>query len=318
MSIADKYQEALNRIPPPGAGAHGALLGAANVGIIAGLSDGQIHGDIRRSIPSGVRQIPDKEIQDAIVKARREVSPHTFGAPYRPIPLPAPRPEIDGEATRQKWIHAGDGATYADIWELSPFKPDYEPCYRDALAVLSLYNADECLFLGTQYGEAVKPVSVWRQEIEGRQEATMPHIIPNPVTGRQHPGKSGKPSYRCDNAICSFRFVIVEFDTLSKPDQFAFWHTVIRRNLLNVALLMDSGGKSLHAWVSINLQNEAVWDKEVRAKLYGKAGVLTTLGADNHCQNPSRLSRLAGHYREAKTNWQTLLYLNPAKTITKG
>jgi hypothetical protein len=102
----------------------------------------------------------------------------------------------------------------------------------------------------------------------------------------------------------------VEFDNLSKPDQFAFWYSVITKKLLDVALLLDSGGKSIHAWVRVNLTDRIAWDREIGNRFYGEAGVFTTMGADRACRNPSRLSRLAGHYRAEKSNWQTLLYLN--------
>ena len=78
---------------------------------------------------------------------------------------------------------------------------------------------------------------------------------------------------------------------------------------------IDSGGKSIHAWLRINLPDRAAWDKLVRYELYGETGRLTRLGADRACCNPARLSRLPGHYRrdtaEAPGRWQRLLYLNP-------
>ncbi len=310
----ERYQEALKRIPSPGAGCHGALLGVANLGIFAGVSHGQIHEDMRGAIPAGDRKVTDKEIQDAIVKACREITPGIAGTPYRPSPRSVLKPILDdGEATRRKLTQAGEGATDADIWELSPFRPDYEPGYRDALAVLSLYNDVERLFIGGKYDTTVKAASVWRAEIECRHEAPMPYIAPNPVDGNAHDIGTDKPSYRCDAAVSAFRYAVVEFDTLSKPEQFAFWYSIISQELLDVALLMDSGGKSIHAWVRVNLADRKGWDIEIGTRFYGDAGVFTTMGADRSNRNPSRLSRLAGHYRTEKSNWQTLLYLNPAQ-----
>ena len=196
------------------------------------------------------------------------------------------------------------------MWELSPFRPDWAPGYRDALAVLYLYNDEECLFLGTQYDTTVKPVSVWREDVERHHAAPWPHIMPNPIDGLAHDIGTDKPSFRCDAAVSAFRFVVVEFDTLPKSDQFAFWYSIITKQLLDVALLLDSGGKSIHAWVRVNLPDRTAWDKEVGTRFYGEAGVFTTMGADRACRNPSRLSRLTGHYRVEKSNWQTLLYLN--------
>jgi hypothetical protein len=311
--MGERYQEALNRIPAPGAGCHAALLGAANMGVIAGLSDGQIFGDIRASIPAGDRRVSDREITDAISKARREVIPSTPSTAYKPTPRPTPRPLIDGQATRNKLIQAGDGAGQADLWELSPIRPDWEPGYHDAVAVLSLYDDAEWLYLGDQYGKEVKPVSEWRGIIEGRQVAPMPHIMPNPVDGQAHDIGNGKTSFRCDDAVKSFRYAIVEFDTLTKPEQFAFWYSILTKKLLDVAVLLDSGGKSIHGWVRVTLPDRQAWEHEIGTRFYGAQGVMTSMGADRACRNPSRLSRLAGHYRAEKKNWQTLLYLNPKR-----
>ncbi len=312
-STGERYQAALHRIPAPGAGCHAALLGVANVGIMAGLSDTEILADIRASIPPGTRQVPDREIMDAITKARREVTPGATATGYRPARRQVARPIIDGQATRTKLIRTGDGAGPADISELSPIRFDHAPGYRDALMVLSLYDAAEHVYVGDQYGREVKPVSAWRGMIEGRQAAPWPNIMPNPVDGQAHEIGDGKRSFRCDAAVCAFRYAVVEFDTLPKPEQFAFWYSIIHGGLLDVAVLLDSGGKSLHAWVRVNLADRAAWDVEVGTRFYGPDGVFTALGADRACRNPSRLSRLPGHYRAEKAKWQTLLYVNPTE-----
>jgi hypothetical protein len=103
---------------------------------------------------------------------------------------------------------------------------------------------------------------------------------------------------------------------LVKPDQFALWFTIISKNLIDVALLLDSGGKSLHAWIRVNLPDRAAWETEVGKRIYGPQGVFSCMGADRACRNPSRLSRLPGHYRAEKANWQSLLYVNPVKEGT--
>jgi hypothetical protein len=311
MNMIQKYQDALHRIPAPGAGCHGALLGVANLGAIAGLSDCQIHDDIRGAIPAGDRRVTDKEIRDAVTKARREFKPNGPLTPYTPTYRPPPKPLIDGPATLRKLIDAGAGTTAENITALSPVTIDWKPGHLDALAVLSLYDGEERLFLGDQYGRKVKAVSLWREEVQSLCRASYPYIIPNPLDGEAHDLGEGNKSYRCDAAICAFRYATIEFDNLPKPAQLAFWGAVLSKKLLNVALLLDSGGKSIHAWVRVNLPDRNAWDKVVGGQFYGEAGVFTAIGADRACRNPSRLSRLAGHYREEKNAWQKLLYLNP-------
>lgn len=313
MNRAEKYKNALVSIPQPGMGCHAALLGVANCGIRNGLSNEQIFWDIRSAIPSGVRPVPDREIIDAITKARHEITPYSTGDSYRPMARTMPKPLIDGPATRTKLIQAGDGAGPADFWELSPFRSEEKPCHHDALTVLSLYNDNEYLYIGSPYDKCVRQASEWRRIIERHHIAPWPHIMPNPVDGQAHETASGKTSCRCDAAVSAFRYVVVEFDTLPKPDQFAFWYSIISKGLLDVAVLLDSGGKSIHAWVRVNLPDRVAWDREIGTQFYGQAGVFTTMGADKACRNPSRLSRLPGHFRREKHEFQTLLFFKPTK-----
>jgi hypothetical protein len=275
------------------------------------LSDCQIHDDIRGAIPGGDRRVTDKEIRDAVTKARREFKPNSPLTSYTPTYRPTPKPLIDGPATLRKLIDAGAGTTAEDITALSPVTIDWEPGYLDSLAVLSLYDGEERVYIGEKFGRTVKAVSEWREEIQSLCRASYPHIAPNPVDGIAHDIGTGKPSFRCDAAVSAFRFAVVEFDSLTKPDQLAFWGAVISKQLLNVALLMDSGGKSIHALLRIDLPDRNEWEKVVGGQFYGEAGVFTAMGADRACRNPSRLSRLAGHYRKEKNAWQKLLYLNP-------
>jgi hypothetical protein len=132
------------------------------------------------------------------------------------------------------------------------------------------------------------------------------------LTGKKHPTKSGdKLSARCDAAVSEFRFVVCEMDTIPRPDQVTLWVAIIEAGLLPVAALVDSAGKSIHAWVRVNLSDVENWDRTVRGELYGPAGILTGLGFDRACANPARLSRLPGHHRAEKDALQKLLYLNP-------
>ena len=319
--IPEKYQEALGRIPPPGSGGcHPALLGVANLGIMVGLTDGQIFADIKASVPTGSRCILDREILDAISKARREVTPQSTGVRYQRTPVPTRHyvtmPRTDWVAVRTKLIQVGDGAVPSDLWELSPWRPDLKPGYEDALAVFSLYSDHEWLFLGEKFDTTVRPVWEWRELIARQRQAAWPHIMPNPVDGQAHDIGNGKQSYRCDAAVSAFRYVLVEFDSIPKPDQIAFWHSVITKKLLDVALLLDSGGKSIHAWIRVNLPDRAAWNTVIGTQFYGPQGVFTVMGADKANRNPSRLSRLPGHYRNEKKSFQTLLYLNPQKENT--
>jgi hypothetical protein len=101
---------------------------------------------------------------------------------------------------------------------------------------------------------------------------------------------------------------VVEFDQLDRGLQIAFWSAA----RLPIVALIDSGGKSVHAWIAVQELGVEVataeqWDAQIRRRLYG---LLTPMGADPACANPSRLSRLPGHYRAEKKTWQRVLWLS--------
>jgi len=88
---------------------------------------------------------------------------------------------------------------------------------------------------------------------------------------------------------------VAEFENLSRADQLAFWAGA----QLPIAALIDSGGKSIHAWIKIpDVYTPEQWRLIVKETLYRKILV------DPACSNPARLSRFPGHLRAEKGNWQ--------------
>ena len=302
---AEKYRAALGRIPPPGTGFHGALMGIANLAARAGIPEGRAAAEIIAAVPRGSRTVTQSEIVEAIRKAWGDL-----GKPFDAAPVVTP-PARDWAAYRSKLIARFADATEAELWERSPVRVTRTPGPRDAVETLgALYRPEDRLFLGGRMDRTVKPVSDWVKTIESG--AAPEHIIPNPLTGKEHPTKTdGKLSPRCDAAVSALRFVVCEMDSVPRADQVRLWVAIIEAGLLPVAALIDSAGKSIHAWVKVNLPDVEAWDRTVRGELYGPAGILTGLGFDRACANPARLSRLPGHYRTEKKAFQRLLYLNP-------
>jgi hypothetical protein len=111
---------------------------------------------------------------------------------------------------------------------------------------------------------------------------------------------------RGDACVAAFRYAVVEFDELSREEQLAFWWSA----RLPVAVLVDSGGKSIHGWIRVQgVYGADGWTRVVEEYLFGR--LLNPLGVDGACRNESRLSRLPGHWRQENGNWQRLLYLAP-------
>ncbi|MGD9127164.1 MAG: hypothetical protein PVH19_07265 [Planctomycetia bacterium] len=95
---------------------------------------------------------------------------------------------------------------------------------------------------------------------------------------------------------------------MTHADQLRFWSGILRHQLLDIACLIDSGGKSIHAWIKADLPTRDAWDHEIRHSLFEKW--LIPLGVDSSTRNPARLSRLPGHRRTKTNRWQRLLWLN--------
>ena len=285
--------------PQSGGGVHGWVLSTANRAALASVSP----ADAERDILSAMNRPPSpaSEVATAISKAYREAkpnSPATYTRQTKPKPLPM---------TAAAFIRKGDGATEADWWERSPVRIDWgESGPRDAVEVLkALWLPSENLFAGDQYGRAVAPVHDLIRRFQ-HGESVPPHIVPNPMSGNEHPTKDGKPSFRCDDAVAVFRYAVAEFDGMSKADQLSFWWGFTSAP---IAALIDSGGKSIHAWLKVDCPNREAWERDVEQGLFSR--VLIPLGCDAACRNESRLSRMPGHFRTEKGAWQKLLYLDP-------
>ena len=90
-----------------------------------------------------------------------------------------------------------------------------------------------------------------------------------------------------DNDVSAYRHVLVEFDNIPKPEQ----DQRLRSCGLPITALIDSGGKSIHAWVRVDAANRKEWDAR-RDEIYR-----VIPGVDPKNKNPSRFSRLPGAWR---------------------
>jgi hypothetical protein len=306
VTLKARYDDHLRNMPLPGQGRHGAALGIANLGIMAGVTPEEIHFDIRRAA-----DLPDREVRAAILKAASD-----HGAPgpiYRPPPKPAPLVK-DGQAALKRIIDQGTISDDCDLWEVSPIRLYDAPEHDAVLLLENLFNPGEHVFIGDRYadgiiGQSIRLVSEWIWFFQNGGQAG-PFIIINPFTGEAAPVKdgSGKLTYRGDNSISAYRHCLVEFDTLSRGDQIRFWSAV----KLPIRALIDTGGKSIHAWLEVSklstVSSAEAWDREIKNTLYEK--IMVPLGVDPACCNPSRLSRLPGCLRDGK--YQRLLWLSPS------
>ncbi len=313
-----KYQAELKKIPAPGKGCHPFLLAVANRGVRAGLEDEAIVEDIERHIPQGRREVPRREIEQAVERARAD-----FEKP-RGLPLPKREPGF-GWALTARLVRQYEGKGLDDLRVLSPVAVPQEPVSQFRLALTRLYAPTDWLFIGQAQAYAVRnvnlrPAAVWLEHAGRLGRVPAEHLMLNALTGKAGKTLAGEESFRCGEAVAEpTRFFLVEFDGMTEERQAAFWFGVISEGLLDVAALVHSGGKSVHGWVRVPV---AVTDK-VRWRAYvdllfdrwlspREAAVPSELRADRACRDAGRLTRCPGWLRADRENrLQELLYLKP-------
>jgi hypothetical protein len=299
LPVIVRYEYALANLPPSGGGGcHTALLGVANLGCAAGLSRENIALDLTKRVEGMPRKVTAREIRCAIDEA---FSGRNGGRTTPRVPI---TPE-EGERIRNTIISYGIEFDEARLLDASPVRIVCK-VERDSITALQhLYSPEEFLFLGKAYDSGPQHVRLVSEWIRRFERGFIPeHIVPNPLTGKQGTTKDGKPSYRADACVACFRFAVLEFDGLPRAEQIHFWAGA----RLPIAALIDSGGKSIHAWVRIDAENEMEWRVNVEERLFD---VLAAIGIDRSCRNESRLSRTPGHLRLSTGNHQRLLYLAP-------
>jgi len=92
-----------------------------------------------------------------------------------------------------------------------------------------------------------------------------------------------------DDSVSTFKHVLVEFDTRPKEEQYA----IFKQSQLPIAAVIDSGGKSIHAWVRVDAKDFEDW-KVRRQQVFD---YLSDYEPDEMTKNPSRWSRLGGVMR---------------------
>jgi hypothetical protein len=318
LKRCEKYQEGLKQIPAPGKGCHPFLLAVANRGVRAGLEDAVIVEDIEQNIPQGRREVPRREIEQAVEQARADFE--------KPRGLPPPRREPGfGWALTARLVGQYDGKVLDELRALSPVAVPQEPAAQFHLTLTRLYAPTDWLFIGQARAYAVRNVNLkqasdWLATLSRSGQVPAEHLLLNALTGNAGKTLAGEESFRCGEAVAEPpRYFLVVFVGMPEERQAAFWFGVISEGLMDVAALVHSGGKSVHGWVRVPA---AVTDK-VRWRAYvdllfdrwlspREAGVPAELRADRACRDAGRLTRCPGWLRADRDNrQQSLLFLKP-------
>ena len=235
------------------------------------------------------------------------------GAAHHRTPPPAsPTPDEAREAVEKSLLFMGwlrSGRTAADVSAVSPI-PMPAPEEETALVIEHLYLPGEQINIVLRSKRNAKgklvPDGKGVTHVQEYYLLCLPNspirpdppeagawLRTNPVDGR---GISN-PN------VTAYRYLLLESDSLLIEHQLALF-----ANMPNVAMIVSSGGRSLHCWLRLDAESADEFQENARAIL----SALAPYGIDQGNDNPSRLSRLPGVMRGDRR--QSLIYLDPAPT----
>lgn len=304
------YRELIENFPAPGGGgAHVAFFKAGALGYKAKKAENQIFLDVTAAVPEGGRVVTEDEILTGVQKGFTKAMYADLGVGDGQVAATLPKIPRD---TFERLVSAAVGVTELDIMKQSPIPldfPEWEAGYR---VLDAIYAPDDILYVGESRGLCkpgfnIKTAAEHSATIRKAKQVLSPHIIVNPLSGKQAPTKADpdKLTYRGDNAVVQWEYMVVEFDEVPLAEQLAFWMVI----KLPVVALITSGGKSIHGWVKVSCESRVEWEQEIEQELF--PAFLVPLGADALCRNESRMSRMPGHVRQGSGKVQKLLYLAP-------
>ena len=237
----------------------------------------------------GYRCVVGCEPKDIFALAgNRDSLPKSGPCVARPIPKPK-RLDLLSRIKRDYPAHA------VDLWESSPVKCDES--LDDAKAFLRLFPADAVLWIADDVRKTGRPEHTlfFRTRAEWEAETfTAPGTRIAPSAFRQ-----GTVSRKAANVVRHL-FTVVESDTLAKDDFCAVLRWLREACGWKLAAVVDSGGKSLHAWFQRP-------DDRDMATLAEHAAAL---GLDAKFSEPSQPWRLPGVKRDGSDTPQQLVYLD--------
>lgn len=230
---------------------------------------------------------------------------------------PTPRVEVkqDPMVAITRFL-SGFTCTESDLFDASPVKPSEDFAQDGCLVLQHLFQPGELVNYVTEfstyerksdgvkkanpqgYGETVERDALIAQwQLLGMPSSEAGGWMRfNPLDGLGVDDKN----------VTAFRMALLEFDSIPLDTQLC----VLVKLPLPIAVILTSGGKSVHAWVMVEATDRTDYDRTVEMI----RDWVSVFGVDKQNKNPSRLSRLVGVQRVIGAEGdgrQRLLYLNP-------
>ena len=284
------------QIPPcplGGQGVHRWLLEAAHAARRSGMTAERAATELE----SRMTRHPNSrsEIADAVAKAfagARVIwsSATSFSKAPR---WPAPNLE-------QIEAVSASGLGVVDLWEASPIRWDDNTPRTSELLGRLFGDGDPWVCIGSNQDFTTERLS---KIIKPEQ---YPQIVPSPMLDKYGMTQDGRRSQHTLSNTGPRRFFVAEFDGIDRDTQAAVLLNLSERAPL--AMVVDSGGKSLHGWFFVAGKN----DEQLRPFFQR----VCALGADPAAiRNRSQFVRMPDGRRD-NGNRQSVLFFNPER-LTK-
>ena len=276
---------------------------------------------------------PDEEIEQILRWVAEQEDERSSNVERRKLPKPSVSPPNTPEKTSPEDIVGklldGYNCSERDVILASPV--DLPECSDGdfGLAAEHLYNAGELLNLVLTYDTDTDASGKRKARPQGRGETLTREGWLDRIETKEIEASGAGGWMRInpldgmgisDRNVTAFRYMLFESDVVAMDLQLA----LIVKKLPSVAAIIDSGGRSLHAWMRVDCDSQEHY-RRVMGQIDWEV-LSRSLGVDRANRNPSRLSRLPGAWRivgarEKGGVGQDLLYLNPdphpEKTISQ-
>jgi len=231
--------------------------------------------------------VQPREIEDAVEHSSSVAWKPGVRLQQRRIPA---WPALDQEK-RASIIAEGRGLS--ELLRAKPFKDDASHTEE---IIDTLFPGDPLLCCGTSSRAfATRPRSEWHGKL-----AALQFIVPSPMKAKFGETKGGKKSQHTLSNTGPRRFLVIEQDSGSLDEQTAILaHLAIKAPL---ALIVHSGGKSLHGWFFCEGRSE-----ETLRQFMSYA---VSIGADHATWTPLQFVRMPDGIRESGAR-QLVHYFNP-------
>lgn len=280
----------MNLENPPNSGINVWMLSSARKCQLAGLPAWEAEQRISAFDGSARRRFKAGEVKRAVEKAYNTTLASTKST-IRP-------PEKDkwkpAQTRRTAYRPALQGITEVDLWEASPVRCDSGLTQRIILSEL-FPDPTRLICVGIS---AFKFRTARLDEFVNLEECQF--IVPCYMTKVRGITQEGKQSMHCLDNCGERRFFVCDFDEPKSADHPAIIWQIKR--LFDLVMVLSSGGKSLHAWFSVQPDEEEDFWK-----------LAISLGADVALmRNRSSFVRMPQGTRE-NGKVQYVTYFDPSK-----